>query len=560
MRLFGDVSNDTIDSDDRPTFFATIFTLAFAASITVDPDAVAGAPLPPIHSYPPRLGLLVRDSITGPLLGDWTEAQGVSFSTNEHGFAELTGFKPAGLAESFSFYRREDPFHIELTDGRSPVYQGRVEDIRIVPGGFGFTAFGYWRAFDDLLINADYSNTDLSDWGVLQDDEVAEVDTPVRYENDKYSRLYMAPKTDATFADNEGHGSFGYAVPDLSSTQLTRITFNWYFKAPSPWTVELTRCDKDWSVNSVVWSEVGDGTLQTGSSELVTFAATDALRFTMYYDNATPTTFTGETGDVYFKATEVRVDNYTAGEDQARRIVTDLVEYISSVNPTQLSDDVSLIGEQGLTVWEARYEDVRASDILNDLGARGDNQTPPKPWVGAVWEDQRLIYNERGARGRHWYVDVADMTVERSWDTKANRVYGKFRNEQRGDKRTAKAALNSAGVIREDYVDIDTLSQTTAENFRDTLLNENSVSRPRATIRTYGLYDSAGVEFPLFSARAGDTMTLRNLPPELGEELEGIQTFRLGGTRYNVEDNILEPQPEQPIPTLAIMVARRRQN
>ena len=97
-----------------------------------------------------------------------------------------------------------------------------------------------------------------------------------------------------------------------------------------------------------------------------------------------------------------------------------------------------------------------------------------------------------------------------------------------------------------------------ATTHRDAFLADNSVIRPRARIRTTGLFDEMGAQHPLYRARSGDYLTLRNLPPDLGT-LDNLRTFRISGTTYNASTDELELEPETAIPSLAILVARREQ-
>ncbi len=553
MRLFGQVDGQ-ITREDRPSFFGAIFTLAFREPPA--PVPIAEAILRPVFSLSPRLSLYAVDAATGVVLDDLTEARGVVFATDGHGFADLRGRFETNLHAAFSYYSRSDPPLIVATDGVVTAYEGRLEDVGIDESGMTFGAFGYWRSMSDLRVSALFVDSYLADWYDLKGDEVAAV-MPSRYEVDKSNRLYMSPKKGERFSSAAGHCSFGYRVPDLSLTQIRRITFSYLFDAPSPWRVELSRCDASWNVLEVVWSLTGNGSEQTGTGTVVSVDPCDALRFTLFY-NDTEAEYTGESGDVYFRVTIPVVSAFDKATVCADDILSALVEEVSGVNPTQLSADSSQVLCPGLNLADARYEDVSPAAIVNELSVLGDDRPTPAPWAAAVWEERRLQFRPRGEESRHWFVDVVLFEIERSFQDVTNMGYGVYRENGRGNRRTAVVSRNVSGVVRLEAVDTSTTSLAVAEAHRDAFLLDSSRLRPRAVIRTLGLFDEMGAEYPLYRARAGDWLTLRNLPPNLGA-LENLQTFRIGTTRYNAETDVLEPEPEEFIPNLAILVARREQ-
>ncbi len=554
MRLFGRVDSQ-VAREDRPFFFAgTIFTLAFRLPAGSAP--ISGALLPPVFNLPPRLSMYVMDGYNGPILADWTEAREVVFGTNEHGFAELRGRYPMNLSQAFTFYNLNDPPHLVVTDGLRTVYEGRVEDLGIDEQGLTFGAFGYWRAFSDLRLSALFADSDLSNWYVLNGEEVAGVVTN-RYEIDKYNRLYAAPKKDETFSSATAFCSFGYRLPDLSITQIERVVFSYQFDMPAPWKVKLARCSADWTELSVVWSLTGNGSLQSGTNHAVDVTACDALRFTVYYDGSAAA-YTGESGDDYFRLTNLTVSAFDATDVYADHVVRVLVGEISSRNPTQISADTSQIQSPGLALRDERYEDSYPAEIINGLSSLGDDQDPPQTWTAAVWSGRRLQFAPRGVRASNWYVDVAVLQIERSFQDLINAAYGVYRENGRGNRRTAEASVGTYDVVRLEAVDTSTTSETTALAHRDAFLSDSSVPRPRARVQTTGLFDEMGAQHPLYRARAGDYLTLRNLPPDLGD-LNNLRTFRIGSTRYNAETDEIEIEPETAIPSLAILVARREQ-
>lgn len=553
FRLFGLV-NGELNSSDRPTFFLVPFTLDFPAPPEPTPPVeLVGSNLPVVYTKPQRLSLLARTSPGGPILADLSEAQGVMFATNEHGFAELSGRMPMTLYAAFAFYHQDSPIHMEVSDGREKFYEGRLETVQINQAGLGFTAYGYWRALSDIHVTAAFSDTDLSNWYFLNDEEVAAA-KPDKYGTDKFNRLYMAPETDNTYSDATNYCTVGYRNPDLAVRQLESIRFSYRFNMPSPWRVELARCAADWSELETIWSLTGDGNLQQDTDHVVDFDPCDALRFTLFY-NDTAAAYTGESGDDYLVITHVRVKSSTDDPLTLGHIARYLVEAVNARNPTQISDDTSNIGDTGLDLEDAYYEDTYPADILTELAAVGDSQNPPGRWMVAVWEDRRLVVQPQGFNAVEWWVDALDLEVELDFDDVVTAAYTTYNQPGRGTRRTAEATNTAATLVRTAHLDINSSSQALAETLRDTHLNDNRQARPRAVLRAIGIYDRAGVQQPLYAVRGGDIINVRNLPPDLGE-LENIRRFRVARTKYNAELDALEPEPETAVPTLAILVAR----
>ena len=80
---------------------------------------------------------------------------------------------------------------------------------------------------------------------------------------------------------------------------------------------------------------------------------------------------------------------------------------------------------------------------------------------------------------------------------------------------------------------------------------------PRASITVDALYDQFGARWPLSAARSGDTITIRNLPLTVSSVLDRIRTFRISRASYDVDNDTLTVEPEAPLPTLDVLLARQ---
>lgn len=232
----------------------------------------------------------------------------------------------------------------------------------------------------------------------------------------------------------------------------------------------------------------------------------------------------------------------------ANTIVTDLL-----TSAPLLSTSVALIQNPGVTLSES-YDDKYPSEILDRLTRLGDNQTPPRVWEACVWENKVLTFQPRGASGRSWYVDISDYDIERTLQMLYNSAYGIYNdaNNQRAVTATSvdQASINRWGFTRRKAVKAQTRSATVAANVRDTAIEDGREPAPRAAIEFDELFDGAGAKWPKWSARSGDTITIRNLPPTLSVALNRVRTFRILQVTYNASTNKLKVTPEAPLATL----------
>ena len=80
------------------------------------------------------------------------------FGNDEHGYADCRMFVPGGLFESFWFLDRAGLPHLRITDRGVLVWEGLLEDPKVVSGGVELLALGYYRALSDLPHTAAYAS------------------------------------------------------------------------------------------------------------------------------------------------------------------------------------------------------------------------------------------------------------------------------------------------------------------------------------------------------------------------------------------------------------------
>lgn len=535
-----------------------------SATITISDAAVGGGGGGGGLLFGGGTGLFfgIYSSPNGGMIADFSgRAQGVTFTTNEHGFADLSAFVPLTLEDSFFLYDRTGTPHVVISDRGAIVWEGRLEDVAIVDGGVRLKAFGYQRALSDVPYTAVWSVSRYDDFkpSTIDFDSNA---LPERYAIDNNNRLFIAPQKNASLGSTTTlkHGGLHWITTDNAGREVISCSFNYAFNAASPWSAylstyqypTLTFVQNNWSLSGSAGSQAGSAAVTFSSSPA------DVVQFRMAY-GAADAAYTGETGAYYLKITGLRIQTTTSSSVYADEIAKHIVSTVSGVNSGQLSTSTVLINSPAVDLSNESYFDANAADILTRLAGLGD--TSGSVWEWGVYDGQMLHFRQRGSAGRAWYVDAAALEVERTIDTLANSVYAIY---QDGDGRTRRSSTSADtpsatkyGLTRRRAVSTDATNSTQAGYIRDTALNDGKDPSPRIGITFRELYDAAGGRWPLWYARSGDTITVRNLPPTISTAIDRIRTFRLSETNYSADDDALTVTPETPLPALDVLVARR---
>lgn len=270
----------------------------------------------------------------------------------------------------------------------------------------------------------------------------------------------------------------------------------------------------------------------------------------------TSTTFTATFVNGYSGTTTVQAHVVYADE-----IISDLVSHVAADNPDALSDSAALIESPGLDLLDESYEDAWPGDIATKLAGLGDNQDPPRQWEVGVWDNQLLHFRPKGSGGQAWAIDADEMQINSTLDLLLNSAYATYQDENGRTLRTAvsddDASQSRYGIVRRKALSVRTTSATQAGVHRDALLADGKTVRPRSSVTPDYLMTPAGAIVPKWMARAGDTLTIRNLSPTLGEEVDRVRTFTLGEASYDVMADALTPVPEEPLASLDYLIARQ---
>lgn len=516
------------------------------------------------------LQLAIYDAPGGQLLLDASHlAHDVQLATNEHGFESLTATLAMPLAPAFALWDRPGLPHVVVSGPAADVvWEGRLEDVALTDGGVALTALGYWRALSDVPYTAVWAWTalqrsgNLNGWSVVEAVESA-IRDPSRYSMTRAmdpttGGMLVRPVSGQLFSANN-RGAWTFETPVGSVSQIARMTFNYTIKAPANWIMRIAAFTRDYAGGGATeWYLEGNGGTQTGSASVTLATPRDRIIFEFYY-NTTEARYNGETGDIWARVGQVAITGTTA-TITADAIVRELVAYVNSINPTQLSASTRLIQTPGVTLTDELYDDELPSDICTKLAGLGDNQTPPRAWETGVWEAQRLHFRPRGSQGRAWFVDVTALQIERTLDSVANAVYAVYQRPTGGLQRTATTtearSIARWGLTRRAALQTQTTDATLAAVHRDAHLADRAAGLPRAGIAFAAVYDSAGGQWPLWAVRSGDTITIRNLPPTLSADVDRLRTFRISRTEYDAVNAVLTVEPEAALPRLEVLVAR----
>lgn len=247
----------------------------------------------------------------------------------------------------------------------------------------------------------------------------------------------------------------------------------------------------------------------------------------------------------------------TPGTVHSNVIVGDVLAAARVDNPTLLSASTALIQDPGVSVHDEDYTDADMRQILTRMATLGDSMTPPRQWEVGIWRNNQLHFRPRGTDARAWYVDAADPEIERSLSRVWNSVYTRYNS---GASTTSTAndtpSIVRYGATRRRAVSSRTSDGGQADRERDAALADGATPIPRASVAIDTIYTATGSQAPLWMVRSGDTLTLRNLPPEAGDIIDRIRTFRIAETRFSCETNRLTITPEAPLPLLDNLVAR----
>lgn len=481
---------------------------------------------------------------------------GVTLSHNRRGPSSARAFIPATLAESFAIYNHAGLLHAVAVDGSGAVvWAGRVEDVKIESGGVSVQAMGYARIFNDVPYTALWSSTAAAEWRQVTDNDDADSE-PARYQFDTNGRLYIALRKGEEYKDADNTADLTYAAPHGGQRNITAFSASYSVTLPVGWELRLIRCDDDFNNSNVVQTIAGTGSNATGT---ISQTFTGQARLIVQVRNNTGSDYTVavDTGTLFVELTDIRVKT-TAAIVTASAIAQDILSYVTGINSEQVRTLTTGVIATTNDLHDQLYEDAQPAAILDDLAELEECE-----W--GVGSGRMFYFWPRGNVRKRWFIDAATIELERSLEAIYNSVYATYRADDGRTLRTAVASnsesLAAFGLTRREPVRTPTTDATEAEAWRDARLSQQALHAVRARVTFSRLLDASGIEWPLWSAIPGDTMTIRNLPAQVigGDEVDNIATFRIDTADYDADRDSLRVEPDTPIPTLITLVAERTQ-
>ena len=476
--------------------------------------------------------------------------------TTVNGFGELQATLRLQLAGAYQLYRQSVMHAVIWSGGLTPIWEGRIEHAALLHGAQSsvrLIGYGYWRALSDVLITELWSAVNIRDWRILQPIERPDA-FPDRFAISTDDGLRIAPRKGEVFGSTGGFKVCWavYGIPSGATRGITTLTFDWRFIAPASWNAEIR------SDTAIIFARTGDGGLQAGSETISIDPATSQLQALLFNFGADSANIF-ETGNIYFELRNVRVVTNLAAVN-GRDIMRATVQTVATRNPTQLSASTDLI-QLGASFDLRTFiaTDITAMDVLTSIAVAGG------PSGGqmevAVWEGQRVVFRPLGSTAQSWYVDAAELNLEQSLDSVATSVYARYKDTRGRTLRTAvatdAAAVAQRGVSRSAMVSVDTATAAEANSARDTALAASATPAPTAMLRIARVYTATGAQMPVWSVRAGDTLTIRNLPLSLGADVDQVRTVRIARTSVDLFTNELSVELAAPPPSLPAIIASR---
>lgn len=273
------------------------------------------------------------------------------------------------------------------------------------------------------------------------------------------------------------------------------------------------------------------------------------------------TAITSTTFTAVFAFAHVIASTVTAHVVYPDEVIKDCVATLNTLNPTQVSSDMSLVQSQSIDLDQAIYEDQYPSEIINQLVAKSDNQTPARQWVALVYNDMRLVVRPRGT-GLAWYTDITSLDVVRTLTELYNSVYAVY--SEPSNRRLLRTAIATNAdsvtrfqITRRKAINVESTDATQATQVAASVLALQADPIPRASVDLDRIFDKYGSPFPLFFIRADDTLTLRNLPPTLTAVLyDKIRTLVITRTDVDLMAGSINLELEIPMPNLNVQMAR----
>jgi len=180
------------------------------------------------------------------------------------GFATCSFTYPCGWIEGWPWYHDRFGYHLEILEGITPVWEGRLEDVELTPSGVNVTFYGYYSSTFDSEFNDTTSY--ISGTHYAQDiiRDIIESHCPKihrDFSNLQETYFNVAP---ITFTDNARPGDALARLGNLSTfyTNIPWYTCVWEGRAPYFQQKKINYTEPDWHVRKQDLADAGGFSLR----------------------------------------------------------------------------------------------------------------------------------------------------------------------------------------------------------------------------------------------------------------------------------------------------------
>jgi hypothetical protein len=486
------------------------------------------------------------------LLADLTAVGGrLRFGTNEHGFESLQVEWPEGLGRSFDFLARPGLPHVVVVDGAGQlVWEGRLEDRALVPGGLRPGAFGYWRAFHDTLFNSFLSHGLVADWKPVPVNALSTVKNG-QWVIGVSGLPEMGLKDGESYADGDG-GAFYFEIRSDSEHDIAKLAYGFDSNLDTDWEFKVWSYSSKWAGGTLeaTIAAVGGG-VSSYSGTVPLTAARPIVLFKARNKSGSAIVHSGDSGETFVKLTQMNLYATSTGPT-AQDVIEKVMASVAAQNSGQVYNSVATVDDPGDVLTDQMWFDVRPVQVLNALAES-------YRYEAQVWEGRRLFFRPEGSGGRTLYVNVVSVEFESSLNEMFNEAYGVYQGVDGVPLVTAVSqdavAADRHGVVRQTVVSRQTTSSTEATAYRDAALADGAELVLRAKIVFESIENEVGGEVALYMLRAGDTIVLRNLPPAASTLAANVRRFVIRRTMFMADAYQMDVEPKRPSPSLVTLVS-----
>lgn len=498
----------------------------------------------------PRLG--------GSLLTDWSfQHTGLAIETTQRGFGACSATIRLPARTARWWFGQLDGKHLHIAKNGMVVYEGRIEVIETVAEGLHLTAFGYSRAYSDIVVSDLWSTMSVAEWIPVTKDMNAVRDDQ-RYECDTTNRVFIGLQKNAVYPTGAtAVGSQQYSYPVGSQATMQQFSANYSVYLPTNWICSLSAWNANYTNGVTFWTLTGNNAVQTGTINYTAIGGRTIVLFNVYNNTGANVTYASENGTHYASLTNVRISSTTNATLTADEIVRTLISRVKALNPDDSSSLTHRIKSPGFDLKQYSYDSVKAEEVLDQLAQLGGDGWL---WSWRVWHDQILIFDRIANGGQTYQLYWQTPPIGCDLDSLITRLKPRY-TDANGDEQVAADVINATaerryGLVRSAYFDAPTTSASDATALAQAALNDKSIVNAYGDIVTSAIYQN-GVRVPLWSVRSGDTIQCIQFPTTGDSDVDKTRQFRVAVTNYDHDNRTLTISPEQRQPTIDSLLARR---